>query len=142
MSQVSQFRLYLLRAMYLLMVIGLASTVWPAVLFADNRVGDSHAVVQSMLVAYSLLSLLGLRYPLQMIPVLLIEIIWKSTWVIAFALPMKMSVGLDEYASGVMFACVMGIILTPISIPWKYVYHNYVKAAGAPWRSAAKNITG
>ena len=139
MSQVSQFQLHLLRAMYLLMVVGLALTAWPAVLFPENRVGDSHAVVQSMLVAYSLLSLLGLRYPLQMIPVLLVEIIWKSTWVIAFALPMKMSVGLDEYASAVMFACVMGIILTPISIPWKYVYQEYVKAAGAPWRSATKN---
>lgn len=136
--QVSQFQLHLLRAMYLLMVVGLALTAWPMVLFPGNRVGDSHAVVQSMLVAFSVLSLLGLRYPLQMIPVLLIEIIWKSTWVIAFALPMKMSVGLDEYASGVMFACVMGIILTPISIPWKYVFHHYVKVAGDPWRSVKR----
>lgn len=136
--QVSQFQLYLLRAMYLLVVVGLALTAWPAVLFPETRVADSHAVVQSMLTAFSLLCLLGLRYPLQMIPVLLIEIFWKSTWVIAFALPMKMSVGLDDYASGVLFACMMGIVITPITIPWKYVFHHYVKAAGDPWRSVKR----
>lgn len=135
MSQVSIFRLNLLRAMYLLIVVGLALTAWPAVLFPATRIADSHAVIQSMLLAFSLLSLLGLRYPLQMIPVLLIEIIWKTTWVIAFALPMKMSVGLDEYASGVLFACVMGIVLTPIAVPWKYVFYHYLKAAADPWRS-------
>lgn len=135
MSQVSIFRLNLLRAMYLLIVVGLSLTVWPSVLSPATRVADSHAVIQSMLVAFSLLSLLGLRYPLQMIPVLLIEIIWKTTWVIAFALPMKMSVGLDEYASGVLFACVMGIVLTPIAVPWKYVLHHYLKVAADPWRS-------
>lgn len=134
MLPVSQLRLHLLRAMYLLVVIGLALTAWPAVLFPAGRVADSHSVVQSMLTAFSILCLLGLRYPLQMIPVLLIEIIWKCTWVIAFALPVKIQTGLDEYAAGVLFACVMGIILTPIAIPWGYVYQHYIKAAADPWR--------
>ncbi len=56
----------------------------------------------------------------------------------ASALPMWLNGGLDEYASGVFFACAMGIVLTPIVIPWKYVYQQYVKAAGDPWRSATK----
>lgn len=136
MSQVSQFQLHLLRAMYLVVAVGLVMTAWPAVLFPGDRVADSHAVVQSMLTAFSVLCLLGLKYPLQMIPVLLMEIIWKSTWVIAFAVPMKMKAGLDEYAADVLFACVIGIVLTPIAIPWKYVFQRYVKAAGDPWRSA------
>lgn len=135
MLSVSQMRLHLLRAMYLLVVIGLALTAWPAVLFPAQRAADSHSVVQSMLTAFSILCLLGLRYPLQMIPVLLIEIIWKCTWVIAFALPVKLETGLDEYAAGVLFACAMGIILTPLAIPWGYVYQNYLKNPGEPWRS-------
>jgi hypothetical protein len=132
---VSQFQLHLLRAMYLLIAVGLTLTAWPSILFPVERTADSHAVVNSMLGAFSLLSLLGLRYPLQMIPILLFELIWKTLWVVLFALPVKMSVGLDEYASGVLFACLMGIVITPITIPWKYVFHHYVKAAGDPWRS-------
>jgi hypothetical protein len=34
-------------------------------------------VVQGMLAAFSALSLLGLRYPLQMLPLLLWEMLWR-----------------------------------------------------------------
>ena len=60
-SEVSLFRLYLLRAMYLLVVVGLGNLTWPDVLNLGRHSG-------------ALLCLLGLRYPLQMIPVLL----WKA----------------------------------------------------------------
>jgi hypothetical protein len=133
MPQVSQFRLHLLRAFYLLIAVGLGLSIWPQILFPVSTVADSHSTIRAILAAFSLLALLGLRYPLQMLPILIFELMWKTFWVLVSALPMWLNGGLDEYANAVFFACAMGIVLTPMVIPWKYVYQHYVKAAGAPW---------
>lgn len=138
MSPVPQFRLHLLRAFYLLIAVGLGLTIWPQIVFPVSTVADPHSTIRAILAAFSLLALLGLRYPLQMLPILLFELVWKTFWVFASALPMWMSGGLDEYASGVLFACLMGVVLTPLVIPWKYVYQHYVKATGDPWRQQSR----
>ncbi len=130
MPGVSRLQLRLLRAMYLLVVVGLGLTAWPDIIAPAERAADSHSVVQAFLGALSLLALLGLRYPLQFLPILLFEICWKSLWVLVFALPVWLESGLDEYAAGVLFACVLGILLTPLAVPWKYVYVRYVLVAG------------
>ncbi len=130
MSEVSRLQLRLLRAMYLLVVVGLGLTAWPDIIAPAERAADSHSVVLAFLGALSLLALLGLRYPLQLLPILLFEICWKSLWVLVFALPVWLESGLDEYAAGVLFACVLGILLTPFAVPWKYVFARYVMAAG------------
>lgn len=134
MADVSRLQLRLLRAMYLLVVVGLGLTAWPEIIAPETRAADSHSVVLAFLGALSLLSLLGLRYPLQLLPILLFEICWKSLWTLVFALPVWLETGLDEYAAGVLFACVLGIVLTPMAVPWKYVYVRYVLAAGESFR--------
>ncbi|WP_331346213.1 hypothetical protein [Cellvibrio sp. UBA7661] len=118
---VTKVQMILLRAMYLLVVVGLGLTIWPSIIVPETRVTDPHSVIQSMLGAFSLLALVGLRYPLQLLPILLFELMWKTLWVLVFALPVWLQTGLDEYAKGVLFACVMGIVLTPFVIPWRYV---------------------
>jgi hypothetical protein len=134
MLHIRPFQLHLLRAMYLLIAVGLGLSIWPQILFPTSAVADPHSVIRAILAAFSLLALLGLRYPLQMIPILIFELVWKTFWVLVSAVPMWLNGGLDEYASGILFACMMGIVLTPIVIPWKYVFQHYVKAAGYSWR--------
>lgn len=131
MPEITNMQLYLLRAMYLLIVVGLGLTVLPSVIAPAERMVDSHSVIKSMLGAFFLLSLVGLRYPLQMLPVLLFELLWKTLWVLVFALPVWLRTGvLDEYAAGVVFACAMGIVLTPIAIPWRYLATRYFSVGG------------
>ena len=120
--------------MYLFIAVGLVLTVWPDIIAPPNTVANVNTVVRSLLGALAVLCLLGLRYPLQMLPLLLFEFLWKMIWVVAFALRMWLHQGLDQYASETLFACLMGVVLVPITVPWGYVFRHYVTARGEPWR--------
>src|SRR5215212_8686 len=98
MSEVSTFRLYLLRAMYLFMAVGLAIFKLPALRHPRDPVAQD-SVVLSVLGAFALLAVLGIRYPLKMLPLLLFEFVWKSIWVVAFGLPLLLSAELDPNTS-------------------------------------------
>ncbi len=87
MHDISLFRLYLLRALYLLIVVGLGATVWPGVLYGAHQWALMEGTVVCMLAAFSILAALGLRYPLQMLPVLLWKLVWKTLWLFIVALP-------------------------------------------------------
>ena len=134
MSDVSTLRLYLLRAMYLLIAVGLGMTVWPGILVPGD-VSHMGSVVQSMLGALALMSLWGLRYPIRMLPILLFEFAWKVVWVVAFALGPWFGGELDAARQETLFACLMGVILVPIVVPWGYVLRHYVRARGDRWSS-------
>ena len=71
------FRLYVLRAMYVFMFVGLAIVKWPTILKPPPGLSNSGSVVGSVLGAISLLALLGIRYPLKMLPLLFFEFLWK-----------------------------------------------------------------
>ncbi len=91
------------------------------------------SVVSSLLAAVSILAALGIRYPLQMLPVLLFELAWKSVWLMAFALPLWNAGQIDAETWETVYACLMGIVIFPIVIPWHYVLANYVKKPGDRW---------
>lgn len=133
MNDVSTARLYLMRAMYLLMAAGLAATVWPHILAPAHVTAGPTSVIRALLGALAVLSLLGLRYPLQMLPILIFELLWKLIWIAASALPMWLGPGLDAYASETLLACLMGVVLVPIAIPWRYAIEHFVQAPGARW---------
>jgi len=83
MSEVSTFRLYLLRAAYLFIVVGLGFEIWPGIFHHEKTWTLMHGVACSLLAAVSVLAVLGIRYPLTMLPLLLFELVWKSIWLIA-----------------------------------------------------------
>jgi hypothetical protein len=135
MQEVSVFRLYLLRAAYLVMGVGLASSIWPHILFPPDLAAGPKSVIRALLGALSLLSLLGLRYPLQMLPMLLFELLWKVLWFLASGIPAWLGPGLDEYASALFYQCIGAAIVVPIVIPWTFVHQRYIRAPADRWRS-------
>ena len=71
-----------MRAGYLLMGLGLALVKWPLLTNASTM-PLYEGVTLCLLTAMSLLALLGLRYPVRMVPVLLFEVAWKLLWLAA-----------------------------------------------------------
>lgn len=131
--EVSALRLNLLRGMYLLIALGLGVTIWPEIILPLGSRADSHSVISALLGALGLMSLIGLRYPLKMLPLLMFEFLWKLIWVLAFAVRMSLDTGLDSYAKDTLFACAIGLILVPLVLPWRYVLNQYFNTKGEPW---------
>ena len=132
MTEVSPIRLWVMRAMYLIMAAGLGLTIWPLIVSHGPELPRMTGVAFALLGTIGLLSLLGLRYPLQMIPLLLFELIWKAIWLVAFAGPRWLDGTLDEGMRSTIFDTSLGLVLILV-IPWRYVWANYVTRPGDPW---------
>ena len=131
-AQISLWRLNLLRLGYLVMGVGLAVVKWPALV--DHEPWElMEGTVECMLVAMSVLALLGLRHPLRMLPILLFEVGWKLTWLGVVALPLW-SDGKLEGATREQAGAVLWVVIIIAVIPWRHVLAQYVMAPGEPWR--------
>lgn len=138
-SEVSTFRLYLLRAGYLVIAAGLALTIWPGIVRPPENLSHVGAVVRSVLGAVSLLAVLGIRYPLKLLPLLFFELLWKTIWVLAFGLRLWSAGELGQGAKETLSDCIFGIVLVLLVTPWGYVFRHYLKAPGDRW---ARNVPG
>jgi hypothetical protein len=128
----STVRLYLVRLVYLLNFVLLGSDVWPG-LFRHHGAWDPlKGVAFSFWAALSALSVLGLRYPLKMLPLLLLQLFYKLVWLTAVALPMWSTLRSTDLTR----AMVIGVAVDLIGIPWPYVLTNYLKEHGDRWRFA------
>lgn len=132
-QEVSIVYLYLLRGVYLLIAIGMGIQVWPGI-FHHGQIELMRSVTRSMLAGMTLLMLVGVRYPLQMLPLLFFEFAWKAIWLLSFALPLYLSHQLGADTIDSVQACLLGVIIVPIAIPWKYAFNRYIFRHGDPWR--------
>jgi hypothetical protein len=131
--QVSLFRLYTLRVAYFILAAGLGTYIWPVVLSHTSELAATRGVQFALLAGIGATALLGLRYPVQMLPLLLFELIWKTIYLLGFALPMWRAHQISASAAEDINACLMVVIFIPL-IPWRYVYAQYIARRGERWR--------
>ena len=133
-KDVSTLRLYVMRFVYLLNFVLLGLDVWPALFRHQGAWDPVKGVAFSFWAALSLLSGLGLRYPLKMVPLLLLQLVYKAVWLAAVALPMWSAVRSTDLAR----AMVIGVVVDVLGIPWSYVLASYMKERGDRWREQAR----
>ena len=128
-AEVSLFRLYILRAMYLVLVVGLGAMILPEILGHELT---SRGVIPSLLGAVWLLAFLGFKYPLEMIPLLMFELAWKAIWMLFYGLPQWSAGRTPPTFAEDSFNIAFGAVLLLV-IPWAYAWRHYVKRPGARW---------
>ena len=128
---VSLFRLYLLRVLYLGNFVMLGLSVWPGILRHNGWANPLEGVAVAFWGALSLICIIGVRYPLKMLPLIFLQFSYKLIWLLAVALP-RLSTGAPTWY---MKPMLMGVLLEPIVIPWPYVFATYVRKAGDRWRN-------
>jgi len=125
--------MYALRVAYLIMAGGLGVFVWPSVIRHSNGFTIAHGAEVAMLAGLGSVAALGLRYPVQMLPILVFEVVWKAIYLIAFAYPAWSAHQVTAAMAEDIKAVSMVVILLPL-IPWRYVFVNYVMKSGERWR--------
>jgi hypothetical protein len=138
-SPLSLPRLYLLRVGYLVLGAGLAVMKWP-LLIQHEPWTLFQGVVNCMLVALSVLWFVGIRYPVQMLPVLLFEVAWKLLWLTVVALPLWTAGQVDQATQDLTFA-ILWVVIPLVVIPWRHVFAQYVTKRGERWRAAPSRPT-
>ena len=128
------WRLNLLRAMYLLMAGGLAINIWPSVLAHSTEWALRFGHVGALLAGIGLLSALGLRYPAQMLPLMLFEFLWKAIWMLTIALPLWVDGEMTDAMRRSAWEIGLGVVLIPLVLPWRYLYAHYVARPAERWR--------
>jgi hypothetical protein len=91
-------------------------------------------VARAMLTALGLLALLGLRYPLQMLPLMLFELAWKALWLAFYGLPAWSAGDMNPAYASSLQETGIGVILVILVVPWKYAWDRYVTRRADRWR--------
>ncbi len=129
--EVSLVRLYVLRATYLLLIVGLGAMIVPQIV--SHPITD-RGVIAALLGGIWALAFVGLFHPLRMLPLLMFEFAWKVIWVFAYGLPQWSAGQLTPVTAEDLTNTLFGVILMPLVIPWGYVWRRYVGQPGERWR--------
>ncbi|MEP1096329.1 MAG: hypothetical protein ABJG78_14530 [Cyclobacteriaceae bacterium] len=124
--EVPKIRLYLMRALYLLTFISLTYDNWSTIFFPTEQLDTLSGVAISFWASYGLLMGLGVRYPLKMLPLILLQLFYKAGWLIGTYLPAKSADLLNEDLEAFYWICVTAVIVDTLVIPWGYVWRTYV----------------
>lgn len=123
---VPMYKIYLLRILYVLMFVFLGKDAWTFIFTHKGAWDPAEAMNFSIWASYSLLSFFGIFQPLRMLAIVMLEILYKSIWLIIVALPLWQEGHLmDSPATGMVM--VFALVPLPIvAMPWKYFFRKYI----------------
>lgn len=117
--------IYLLRLLYGLMVVFLGKDVWTHIFTHVGSWEPKDAMNWSVWGAFSLLALFGIRHPLKMLPMLLLEICYKVVWLLLVAYPLWRTGTLVGSPAEGMSTVFLMVVLPILFVPWQYVFKTY-----------------
>ncbi|MEM6629093.1 MAG: hypothetical protein AAF694_05450 [Bacteroidota bacterium] len=124
---VPKWRQHFMRGLFFLNFISLALDNWSTVFFPNEPMEILPGVAISFWAGFSLLNLIGVRFPLKMIPILMLQFLYKGAWIIGVYLPANRMGLVDEGLTEFFYICLAGIGLNLLILPWGYIYRSFFK---------------
>ncbi len=121
---VALWRINAIRFIFLLMALIMGSAVWYQLFTEWAAMDINRGLAKSMLAALALMSLLGVRYPLQMLPLMLYEMAWKTVWIVFIAGRHWLAGTVTPQIETLFFECI-GIVIAFVVAPWPYIAARY-----------------
>jgi hypothetical protein len=123
---VRPINIYLLRLLFLLVVVFVASDSWSAILKHQGQWDHVRAAAVCMWASYSVLSICGLIDPLKWLPIVMFEILYKIIWLVVVAYPLWSTNQLAGPPAEGMTHAFVWVILPIVAMPWAYALRTYV----------------
>lgn len=123
---VRPINIYLLRLLFLLIVLFVATDVWPSILKHQGPWDHVRAAALCMWASYSVLSIFGLINPLKWLPIVMFEIFYKLVWLATVAYPLWKSNQLAGSPPEEMTYAFLWVILPIVAMPWSYAFKTYI----------------
>jgi hypothetical protein len=140
-GQVSTVRLVAMRVIFGGTFLFIGIDAWKILLTYPGPWDPLQGVAWSFWAAYATLMLLGLRYPLKMLPLLLLQVFYKFIWLVIVGYPLWSAGRLMDSAAGqpgaipagqVAAVFMIAVAVDLVVIPWRYAFRSYVlKETGA-----------
>lgn len=107
---------------------GLVIIVFPLLVKTMFRMPEQDpyifGITGSVWLSFGILSIFGLKYPLRFTPVLLMQLCYKTLWLLGIVLPAAVRGAQPVYAKLLVLAMLSYMILDLISIPFSHLLHN------------------
>lgn len=130
---VHRINIYLLRALFVLMFLFLGRDAWTQVLTHQGPWDPDQAVAWCVWASFSVLALLGILRPLKMLPLVMLEIVYKVLWLNVVAYPLWSTNQLADSPRAEHLTYVFLLVVLPIAaMPWKYAFDHYVRGRNEP----------
>jgi hypothetical protein len=125
-AEISRARLWVLRGSCILLFAAGPFIALPNVIHPDPAV---RGLMSSIVAGFWVMSILGLRDPLRIMPIFLFEFVWKSIWLLAFGLPRWLSGMRSPALSQDLLEIGTFPFLLALVIPWGHVWRRYLRTA-------------
>ena len=132
-DDVSTVRLYTLRVVYFVNFAFLGANVWPLLIRPAEPIAPMMGVAFAFFAAFSTLCAFGIRYPLKMLPVLFVQLLYKSVWLLAVAVPLWSARQWTAETANMVSVFIAAVVVDALVIPWSYVVAQYARAPGDRW---------
>jgi hypothetical protein len=123
---VRPINIYLLRLLFLLVVVFVGSDSWSGILKHHGPWDHVRAAALCMWAAYSFLSIFALINPLKWLPIVMFEIFYKIIWLVIVAYPLWSTNRLKGSPAEEMTYAFAWVILPIVAMPWGYAFRTYI----------------
>lgn len=121
----STLRLWVMRVPYFFTGVLFTLTAWTTLVSYWGTFEAVEGVAYAFWGALSLLALIGLRFPVRMLPLLLLQFGYKLVWLLAVGFPLMAQNGMDAVDRELFQANLTGVVIDTIAIPWLYTIRTY-----------------
>jgi hypothetical protein len=123
---VPPINIYLLRLVFTLMFLFLTYDSWAHIIHHTGPWDPANSAAWFMWGSCSIISFIGIRRPLKMLPIILFEIVYKTAWLIVVAYPLYQHNELTGTPTQAMADNFMLVILPVVAMPWRYFFRTYI----------------
>lgn len=128
---VKRINIYLLRALYTLMTVFVGKEAWTYLLTHEGGWNPLEAVSWCVWAAFSALAVLGVVHPVKMIPIVLLEILYKLLWLTLVAYPLWSKGQLQGSSAEDLTHAFLWAFLPVVAVPWGHVWKTFIRLAGS-----------